>query len=240
MAREWFAVHASMLGKARYKRLSAAGRGGLMHTLILAAYQAPEATWPDPDDLRHSLAADGFPEGVYQELVDLGWLVIDDGAVIVGDWDRDQYATSAAIRRDWEASRKREWRLNKKKNDAPPNGSLHPPLPTETVTGNSDSYSVPDMSRTKTPEELLAKYANDFHGGEWKVFLLEWFARGFRLPPSGSMDDDKSQRAIVYEIVRDFPTIAPRWCATAPPGASPFEVVKHLKESRQTYQGAAV
>jgi len=110
MTRQWLALYTAMLTKPRYRRLSPMGRGGLLHVLVLAGYQSPEATWDDPAEFRDALRLEGFPDGVADELIGLGWLEEEQGALVLRDWDKHQVAASESIRREWEARRKREWR----------------------------------------------------------------------------------------------------------------------------------
>ena len=147
MTREWSAVYAAMLTKPRYRRLSPMGRGGLLHVILLAGFQSPEATWTEPDELRDALRLDGFADGVADELIGLDWLVVeDDGALVIRDWDKHQLAASAAIGRAWEARSKREWR--RKRTPSPT-----PPTPTEQDKTKQDrnqdtSSNVPTLTPT--------------------------------------------------------------------------------------------
>src|SRR5688500_18679138 len=74
MSRAWLAVYAAMTTKPKYRRLSAISKGGLLHVFLLAAFQDPEATWDDPDELREALSLEGFPAGVYDELAASQWI----------------------------------------------------------------------------------------------------------------------------------------------------------------------
>ena len=142
MSREWSAVYAAMLTKPRYRRLSPVGRGGLLHVILLAGFQDPEATWTDPDELRDAFRLDGFADGVIDELIGLGWLVAeDDGALVIRDWDKHQLAASAAIGRAYEARTKKEWR-RKKRTPSPT------PLTPVTSHNQTPQDNGQDMSRT--------------------------------------------------------------------------------------------
>lgn len=150
MSREWSAVYSAMLTRPKFRRLSPIGRGALLQVFLLAGFQTPEATWDDPDGLREALELDGFPRGALDELIALGWLDQEDGALVIHDWDDHQQAATVEVRRTWEAARKREWRRKKK-----PPPSPAPLTPTEQdITpqpqdnGRDMSRAVPDMSRT--------------------------------------------------------------------------------------------
>jgi hypothetical protein len=109
-----------MVTKAKYRRLSPVGRGALLHTLILAGFQNPEAAWPDPEELRDALRLEGFPDGAYDELVALHWIEYEDGAAVLHDWDQHQLAATREAQREWERARKRKWRRSKKVSPNPP------------------------------------------------------------------------------------------------------------------------
>lgn len=144
MTRQWMALYLAMVTKPKYRRLSAMGRGALLHVFLLAGYQDPEAWWPDAEELRDALRLEGFPGGLFDELVAYGWLEPDENGVGVHDWDAHQLAASADAQRAWEAARKRDWRRKK-----PRPGSPGPP-PTEqdkTPHNNSPGH-VPDTSGT--------------------------------------------------------------------------------------------
>jgi hypothetical protein len=157
MSREWLAVYTAMATKPKYRRLSPMGRGGLLHVLMLAGFQSPEATWDDADELRESLLLEAFPPGIYEELLGLGWLeTLDEGGVAVRDWDEHQQAVTSEIRRTWEAARKREWRKKKRRRaDASP--SPTPPTPREQKNRGEEKGPghVRDMSGTSTPPDDL-------------------------------------------------------------------------------------
>lgn len=159
MSRDWLALYGAMIAKPKYRRLSPIGRGALLHTFLLAGFQSPEATWRDPNELRESLFLDGFPEGALDELVSLGWLEHEDGALIVHDWDQHQFAATSSIGHQWEAMRRREWRKKKR----PPSPSPAPLTPTRQDTTPQDNGS--DMSRhVTTPglEEVVGVYEGLF------------------------------------------------------------------------------
>lgn len=162
MSREWLAVYTAMATKPKYRRLSPIGRGALLHTLILAGFQQPEATWRDPDELRESLELDGFPRGALDELVALGWLEHEDGVLTVHDWDAHQLAATKEAQRSWEAARKRDWRRTKRPNAPSP----APPTPTrqDTTPQHIGPGHVPDMSGTPGLVEVVEEYERLFGG----------------------------------------------------------------------------
>jgi hypothetical protein len=149
MSREYFCGFTAILNKPKYRRLSPAGRGALLHLWALAGAQDPEATWNSRDDLLDAFELEGFEAGSVDELIALRWIDIEpDGTLAVHDWDDWQLAASLAIQRSWEASRKRKWRRRK----SPP---LPPaPLSPEKIRGEErrtvpdTSGHVPDTSRT--------------------------------------------------------------------------------------------
>lgn len=65
-------------------------------------------------------------------------------------------------------------------------------------------------------------------GPEWEPFKAAWLERGLRLPPSGGADEEGSQRATLFPIVRDWPTQVAGWVRGAPKGASGTEIVGHV------------
>jgi hypothetical protein len=109
-----------MVTKPKYRRLSAMGRGALLHVFLLACFQDPEAWWEDAEELRDALRLEGFPGGLYDELVAFGWLESTGSGVAVHDWDEHQWAADAEARRRWEANWKREWRRKRKGDASPP------------------------------------------------------------------------------------------------------------------------
>jgi hypothetical protein len=173
MTREWLTLFPAMLAKVKYRRLSPIGRGALLHVLILAAFQTPEATWDDPDELRESLMLEGFPEGAFDELMALGWLELEDGAVIVHDWDAHQIAATLEVKRTWEAKRKREWRRKKKGTPSPE--PLTPKKTSQPQPQDIGPGPVPDMSRTpKGWDEVVGEYQRLFgHVTEPKRLYLQ-------------------------------------------------------------------
>lgn len=102
-----------------------------------------------------------------------------------------------------------------------------------------ESPSVPSVSpiRSVSPREI----EKDFTAPEWGAFLEAWHARGFRYPPSGSEDQPRTQRSILWPIVSSFPTKSPEWCRSAPPGVKPYEVVQYVRGAwRREIEKAAV
>ena len=146
MSREWAAVYSAMLTKPKYKRLSPMGRGALLHVFLLAGMQRPEATW-DPEELRETLILDGFPDGVYGELLGLRWLDLEDGKALLHDWDDHQYAATVEVKRTWEAARKREWRKKKRAADASPSPAPLTPTRQDTTPQDIGPGHVPDTER---------------------------------------------------------------------------------------------
>lgn len=163
MSREWLAVYTAMVTKPKYRRLSPMGRGGLLHVLILAAYQTPEATWDDSDELRESLILEGFPPRVYDELVGLGWLErLPDGAMAVHDWDAHQLAATREAQRAWERRRKQEWRRTKKSPAPAPSPAPLTPTGHDTTTHHNSPGHVPDMSGTRGLDDVVGEYERLF------------------------------------------------------------------------------
>ena len=77
MSREWHAVYDGMIGRPKYRRLSLEARAALSHIWCLAGGQTPEATWPTVDEFLEILELDGYPRGVFDELVGRTWLEVD-------------------------------------------------------------------------------------------------------------------------------------------------------------------
>jgi hypothetical protein len=128
MRREWFSGHTGMVLRPKYRRLSPAGKGALLHLWNLASYQSPEATWNSRDELLDAFELEGFDAGNVDELIALHWLDIEqDGTLAVHDWDQWQMAASVDIRNAWQAAYMREWRHSKK-----------PPLSLESLTPDSN------------------------------------------------------------------------------------------------------
>lgn len=171
MTREWLAIYTAMVTKPKYRRLSPIGRGALLHTFILAGFQSPEATWSDPDELRESLMLDGFPEGAMDELIGLGWLEQDDGALVIHDWDQHQWAATITARRTWEAARKKEWRHRK----AAPSPAPLTPTEQHNTTQHKGPGHVPDMSHTPSVDEVVVEEYRRLFGfpSEKKLIYLE-------------------------------------------------------------------
>jgi hypothetical protein len=58
-------------------------------------------------------------------------------------------------------------------------------------------------------------------GPEWDQVKAAWLAKGLRLPPAGSPDDDDtSQRGLLYQVLDARPTDLPRWISMAPGGSA--------------------
>lgn len=111
MSRTYAVVFMNILTRPKYRKLSPAGRGALLHLWALAGTQDPEATWDSRDEILDAFELDGFDASHVDELIALRWLDIEpDGTLTVHDWDQWEMAASADIRRKYEASRKRVWR----------------------------------------------------------------------------------------------------------------------------------
>lgn len=163
MSREWSAVYAAMLTKPKYRRLTPMGRGGLLHVFLLAGFQSPEATWDDPDELRESLILEGFPAGIFDELLGLGWLeLLPDGAVIVHDWDAHQLAATKEAQRAWERRRKQDWRRTKKAPGATPSPGPLTPTSHHNTPQHIGPGHVTDMSGTPGLDEVVGEYERLF------------------------------------------------------------------------------
>lgn len=220
MRRDWIAVYGSVLTNRKYRRLSVAGKAGLFHVWLLAITTNPEATWGSTDELREYLELDGLPGDVLDELIAGRWLDVEaDGTVTVHEWDHHQLAASRAIRDAFEAHRKRKWRRDRK---------TEPDL-----TGTSPNQDLtlpnkgPDDVRTVSGRTPNPEWKKDFEREEWTAFLEEWHTR-FQYPPSGSEDEPKSQRAILWPIVRDYPTQSVEWLRSAPRHLTAFDLVGHI------------
>lgn len=162
MSRDWLAVYAAMLHKPKYRRLSPAAKGALLHVLMLATTTTPEATWTSRDELAELLVLDGFDAAVLDELATRGWLEdLPGGAVGLHGWDEWQLASTNAIGHAYEASRLRDWRRKKKASDPLP----RTPSPVQDNTShNKGSYKyVPERTRERAREEL--KHTQ--HAGGW-------------------------------------------------------------------------
>lgn len=162
MSRDWLAIYSAIVTKPKYRNLSPVGRGALLHTLVLAGYQDPEATWDDPEELREALRLDGFPAGALDELIGLRWLDLEDGVLSVHGWDKHQLAASAAIGRAWEAASKKRWRRQKKSEEATDKTG-------QDITRHNKG---PDMSgHVPTPDRSLKK-PNGLHDGSHPATCL--------------------------------------------------------------------
>jgi hypothetical protein len=116
MSRDWLAVYPSLRDKPNYRRMTPAGRGCLLHVWMLGSSLGPdraEATWPNREELLDVLELDGFLASHLDELFRYHWLVEEDGAVVIRDWDKYQWAASQAIARAFEAERLRKWRKHR-------------------------------------------------------------------------------------------------------------------------------
>lgn len=159
MSRSWLAVYTAMATKPKYRRLSPISRGALLHVFILAGFQNPEATWSDPEELRDALRLENFPDACYDELLGLQWLEVEDGAVVVHDWDEHQRAATKEAQRAWEAARKKEWR-NKKREPSSPAPS--PPTRQDITPQHKGPGHGTDVSGTPGLEEVAEVYRGLF------------------------------------------------------------------------------
>jgi hypothetical protein len=164
MSRDWFAGYVNMVRLPKYRHLSRAGRGALLHVWLLASMQAPEACWQSLAALSEMFVLDGFETSDLDELIALHWVdVEEDGAVVVHDWDEWQIAASRAIKNDWEARRLRQWRRSAKPSPAPsPDRTRHnktgdrtPYRHVRTVDG--DRQSGDSMTKAVGSQETDAK-----------------------------------------------------------------------------------
>ena len=229
MNRDFLVVYTNLRDKPNYRRMSPAGRGCLLHVWMLGSDLGPdraEGCWPNRDELLDVLELDGFLASHLDELFRYHWLVEEDGAVVVRDWDKYQYAAHASIRRMYETQRKRAWR--KTRGDGSP--SLDSPSPIEKeieieIGVPKRPGHVPDRSGTASTA------TNGTSPDPWSGFDHRWdglkaslVPRGWKLPPSGTIDDAKSQRGMwfrwldaspntVLEIVADAPAdaVATNW-----------------------------
>lgn len=201
MSRQWLALYLSMATRPKYRRLSAMGRGALLHVLLLAGFQEPEAWWEDAEDLRDALRLEGFPGGLYDELVGYGWLEPDGTGVGVHDWDAHQLAATAEAQRSWEARRKREWRRKKRP------GSPAPPPFTEQDKTSHDNGPGHEPDKSGTPvdggaplddfDEVAEVYRELYHRG------LSEKARAYLRSLTGRYGSGRVVRALRGEHARD-------------------------------------
>lgn len=166
MSREWLALYCGILNKPKYRLLSPAGRGALLHLWALAGAQSPEATWDSRDELLDVFELDGFEAGNVDELIALRWLDLEpDGTLTVHDWDVHQLAASKAIQTAYEAARKRTWRRTKVA-PLPPT----PSNPDRTGHDTTGQYigpgRVPDTSRTSPDEPDVSLEDDDDQASE--------------------------------------------------------------------------
>lgn len=217
MARDWIVVHLSILRSPKYRRLTPAGRGALLHVLVLAATTRPEATWPSRAALADYLEVDGFDPDVLDELVRHGWVEEANGCIVVHDWDQHQYAVNDAVRREYEAHRKRDWRKRKRERE----------VEVEVEEEEVDRKS-PELSGTSPGLHSLTS----FKDGRWQPFLREWVRRIGR-PPTGDEDEQGTQRAILWPMVENFPSKSVDWIRSAPRGLNSYDLVGYLKQRHQ-------
>jgi hypothetical protein len=98
--------------------------------------------------------------------------------------------------------------------------------------------TVPTDRPTDSVVEDPRKKAGDDFGEEWQAFLDEWFRR-FRLPPSGGQDEYRTQRSLLWEVVRAYPNKAAQWLNEAPVGLDSFHAVDHVRKAWRREQSAA-
>ena len=135
--RPWFIIALARFTAAegrRFRRLTDAAQLTLIYVYAAACLESPEATWPDEDALADALVMlgrkrDTLPP-IIADLKKAGYLERDDddGAVLLPEWDAEQFAASHLICRALEndrAARGRAsgtWRKpsrNKAKKDTP-------------------------------------------------------------------------------------------------------------------------
>jgi hypothetical protein len=75
-------------------------------------------------------------------------------------------------------------------------------------------------------------------GSQWDAIKDVWLSRGFRLPPKGSADEPRSQRAVFYEILDARPNDLRRWIQEAP-GRTAYDVGRYVIRQWRDVQSAA-
>lgn len=74
-------------------------------------------------------------------------------------------------------------------------------------------------------------------GPEWDALKAAWIGRGLRHPPSGAIDEDGSQRQLLFEILDAWPTRIVEWVQEAPPKAAAKAVIAHVIARRDQVRG---
>jgi hypothetical protein len=139
--RDWFAVQCRLFRLPKFRRLSDAAQLTLIYVWGIAGDETPEALWRTVDHLALALQLHGRDQGTIEELRAGGWLdTLEDGSVVVHDWDEHQVAASREIKNAWEASRLRKWR--KARASTPTSSS------TQAQTQTSTSTQAPVRSST--------------------------------------------------------------------------------------------
>lgn len=214
MSREWFAVHCALIRKPRFRRLSDAAQLTLLYAWALAGDQTPEATWRDDDELADSLELVARPRESVEELRSAGWIETADTETgphtRLRDWDRYQMAGTVAARNAWQASYMKDWRKTKA---------------TRGSKENTEQDNIEHDITRLTTSGLPVVNAGDWHtftNPVWADFREAWIEYGLRLPPT------MKQRPKLFEIVRDYPTLASDWIRSAPQGLNAYDLVAWL------------
>lgn len=92
-------------------------------------------------------------------------------------------------------------------------------------SSNGRAHAAGDEGPLLTAAELAAWSS---FGPEWDGLKAAWLQRGLKLPPAGGADEEGSQRATLFPIVRDWPDQVGAWVRSAPRRASGREVVGHV------------
>lgn len=233
--REWAAIYVAILRKPKYRRLSPAGRGALLHLWVNAGGRSPEACWPDRAALLEDFELDGFDASHIDELIALRWLDVEpNGSHVVHDWDEWQMAASLSVRREWEAARKREWRRTKRATSPAP-----PPQDSNNYNHSDSNRSpvrVPDTSGTEVggTKEPTREPLDDetTWSPEWLPFIQEWHRR-FRYPPT------EAQRTALWPVIDARPHDAARWLNRAPSQTKASDVVGFVLDRWREFRSAA-
>jgi hypothetical protein len=162
--RDWYSVTCRLFRLPKFRRLTDDAQLALFYVWGIAGDETPEATWRTADDLVLALQVHGRNPvtlgDTIEELRAGGWLdALEDGTIVVHDWDDAQFSASREIRNAWEATRKRTWRKTKA---APPSPDTAPsqvdstsPSPHLTVTAPHSRTDMegqrPDDVRTGEP-----------------------------------------------------------------------------------------
>lgn len=74
-------------------------------------------------------------------------------------------------------------------------------------------------------------------GHEWDELKAAWIGRGLRHPPAGAVDEEGSQRQMLYEILDNWPSRVVAWTKDAPAGATARAVIAHVIARRDEERG---